>query len=444
MRTNSRLLLLFFIVVISGSSLLISGCSDPVTDALLLEKDKHALQEKINYEKVMFYKFVKIAMRSAAVQDTNSKEFRQFAKHSQTVMSSLNQVDVGGKERISVAEAFLMYQDYRKVKGFVKETDEDQFPSLVEGFNAVYGDTSKTQVLLRGSDKIYQQNVEHAILSVLVLASRDLGQDFALYECAYTKPELLDDGEMKTLLEFIRGFLFFNHGLYYLSEDGYSRNIEWLNKHTGIGMPYTKAFFGWSRMNDEQTHIAFHSMNHLFRGFDRMRMERDIDEERGLEDFEAFLEDTRKLGLENEVVWGVDSYLQMKKGKPEAAIAPLKKLRNSPLFGKDEQAAIDQTIVHLQEKDPDAALNGVYDKVFLTKIATKYMISVLSKINWKELLKKNKVPHADKMFATVDRLKAISNATSEFSAGKTMEKGKKDLKEKGAELLKKADGILDF
>lgn len=72
-------------------------------------------------------------------------------------------------------------------------------------------------------------------------------------------------------------------------------------------------FFGWGRLNDEQTHVAFHSMNYLFRGFDRMRMERKMDKERSLEDFEVFLNDMNKLGIQNELVWGITAYLNLKK-----------------------------------------------------------------------------------------------------------------------------------
>ena len=147
--------------------------------------------------------------------------------------------------------------------------------------------------LLIGDKKIEVQNMEHAALSMIVLATRDLGQPFALYECAKTQPELLPDTEIKTLLEFVRGFLFFSNRLYYLSEDGFSRNIQWLDKNETVPMPYTKAFFGWSHLNDTQTHTTFHSLNYLFRGFDRLKMERKIDQERALEDFEKFLLDKK-------------------------------------------------------------------------------------------------------------------------------------------------------
>ncbi|WP_010602694.1 hypothetical protein, partial [Pedobacter agri] len=330
---------------------------------------------------------------------------------------------------------------YRKVKTLVKNTDEDIFPGLIEGFNVMYGAPKIDLKTINPVEKIRTQNIEHAILSMAVLTTRDLGQPFALYECSKTQPEFLDDSEIKTLLEFVRGFLFFGNNLFYLSEDGLSRNIKWLDKNEDIALPYTKAFFGWRNLSDEQTHIAFHGMNYLFRGFDRMRMERKVDEERSLEDFDLFVKDMNKLGLQTELVWIVDAYLNLKRENPEKAVPALKKLKTSPLFSEAEREAIQKTIDYVKNRDADAALNGVYDKTFMAKLASKYMISVLSKIDWEKVLRENKVPHTAEIFAGINKFKAMSNAVSQYTQATTIENGKKEITKKGSELLEKAKNL---
>ena len=418
------------------------GCSSVPTDEELLALDKEKLAEHLDYDKITFYKFAKIAVRSSAVQDTNKPEYQKFKKHLNNVLNSLSKVEADGGKSISPIDAVLLYKDYRAVKGFVKETEEDIFPTLVEGFNHIYGDKTNRVTLLAGNAKTEAQNIEHAILSMVVLATRDMGQPFALYECSKTQPELLPDHETKTLLEFVRGFLFFSNNLFYLSEDGLTRNIEWLDKNENVPLPYTKAFFGWRNLSDSQTHTAFHGLNYLFRGFDRLRMERDIDEERGLDDFEKFLEDTKKLGLETELTLAVESYLYLKREDKEKATAALNKLKLSSLLSNSEKEAIAKTIVYVNDREAGKALNGVYDKLFLSKIATKYMISVLSKIDWEKVLKENNVPHTDKIFATVRRVRQMSNAVSSYTSEATVEKGKNELKKKGSELLDGAKGLL--
>jgi len=421
--------------------LLFVSCSGVKTDQLLLELDQKKLAENINYDKITFYKFAKIAVRSAAVQDTTLPEYQKFSKQAQSVIRTLNTVNGHNNESISVIDALRIYQEYRSVKQFVKETDEDVFPLLSAGFIAMKTDVKTSQPFFKDSNKAYNQNIEHAILSMAVLATRDLGQPFALYECAKTQPELLDDSEVKTLLEFVRGFLFFSNNLFYLSEDGLSRNIKWLDKNEKIPLPYTKSFFGWGRLNDEQTHLAFHSMNYLFRGFDRMRMDRKIDEERSLEDFEAFLTDMNILGIQNELVWGITAYLNLKKEQSEKSLPALEKLSQSPLFSNSEKEALQQSIVYVKDRKSDKALTGVYDKAFIGKIATKYMVSVLSKIDWEKLMKQQGVPYTETIFAGIGKFKALSNSVSEYTQPTTIEKGKKEIGKKGSELLEKAKGL---
>lgn len=434
MKYKHSILLLFLFIA--------AGCSSPDTDAELLALDKEKLTENLAYDKITFYKFAKIAIRSSAVQDTTKPEYKKFGKHLNTVLNSLSKVDTDSGKSISAVEALMLYKDYRAVKGFVKETDEDIFPTVVEGINNIYGNDGALSPLLTGKKKTETQNIEHAILSMVVLATRDLGQPFALYECSKTQPELLPDHETKTLLEFVRGFLFFSNNLFYLSEDGLTRNINWLDKNQHVPLPYTKAFFGWRNLSDSQTHTAFHSFNYLFRGFDRLRMEREIDEKRGLDDFEKFLEDTKKLGLETELTLAIESYLYLKREDKEKAVAALFKLKQSPLLSNSEKEAIEKTIVYVNDREAGKALNGVYDKLFLSKIATKYMISILAKIDWQKVLKANNVPHTDEIFAAVHKVQKISNAVSSYTSETTIEKGKKELKKKGTDLLDGAKSLL--
>ncbi|WP_316804812.1 hypothetical protein [Pedobacter nototheniae] len=427
-------------ILILSLLLFLFGCSKDKTDEALLELDKKELAANVDYDKILFYKFAKIAIRSSAVQDTSMPVYKKFVHESLNLNRTLSNVKPGSKENISVVDALLIYNDYRKVKNFVKNTDEDIFPLLIEGFTA-NRDSLKTQKLLVKEDKLYYQNVEHAVLSMAVLATRDLGRDFALYECSKTQPEHLKDSEEKTLLEFIRGFLFFSHRLFYLSEDGLSRNITWLEKHKDIPLPYTKALFGWGNLSNEQTNTGFHSMNILFRGFDRLMMERDIDEERAMEDFELFLKDADKLGLQNELIWSVESYLYLKKENPEKAISALTKLRNSPLLSNNEREATDKTIEYLKTRNSDSKLKGVYDKYFIGKIAAKYMFAKLAEVDWEKVMKQQNVPHSTEIFAAVRKVKSLTNAVDEYTNDKAVEKGKNKIKETGSNLIDKAKGI---
>lgn len=425
---------------------LVLGCSSEQTDQALLEKDRLSLVKSLTSDKIMVWKFGKIGLRAAGVQDTTMPQYQQHLRELQSVSSNLSKVSAGQKD-IPVTDMILMYRDYRRIKSFIIATDEDIFPPVLDGVTAVYGSPDEKQSFVKNvakrteADRLNLQNIEHAILSVLVLATRDLGAEVSLYECSKTQPDKLPDGEMKTLLQYIRGFLFFSNRFYYLSEDEISNNIKWLEKNKEVDLPYTRAFFNWGKLNNDQTHTAFHGLNHLFRGFDRLMMERAVDEERALNDFESFLEDAHKLGIQNETVWSIEAFVYIKRGKNEQAIVALGKLKTSALLSDAEKVSIQESIDYLKARDPDAKLNGVYDKFFISKIATRYVMATLAKVDWEKLLKENNVSHAEEILATIAQFKAISAGMQKMTNTETITDQGKSLKEKGGKML---DKVTDF
>lgn len=423
---------------------LIISCDDSKTDEELLEKDKIALEEGLDSYKVSSYKFGKILIRSSAEKDTVSAEFQSFKADLDRIFDKVVKYDLENPESLSLLDYISIYRDYKRMEEFIMETDEDIFPTLSDAFNVIYGDSvSRRKEYYTGKEKTHVQNIEHAVLSAIVILSKDLGKEVSLYECSKTNPELLPDSEIKTLLQFFRGFLFFEKGYYYLSEDEISRNIDWLNKNKGIDLPYTRALFQWGNLDNEKTHTGFHSLNHLFRGFDRLMMEREIDEERALQDFEAFLKDANTIGLNNEVTWSVETYLFLKHEENEKAIASLKKLKTSSLLSSSDRKRIDESIEYLKNREPGKVLNGFYDKFFLSKIATKYMLSILSKVDWEKVMREQNVPHTKEMFETIENVQDfIENLNKYASAEHLKEKGE-EIKNKGESLWNNAKQLVE-
>ena len=425
-----HLLLILFLLTISCST-------KNKTDEELLEKDKIELKENLESYKITTYKFGKILIRSSAEKDTISTEFLSFKKDLDRIFNKVVKYDIENPENLSLLDYILIYRDYKKMEDFIMKTNEDVFPTLVDAFNLIYGDSiSKKREYYKGKKKEYVQNIEHAILSAIVILSKDLGKEVSLYECTKTNPELLPDSEIKTLLQYFRGFLFFEKGLYYLSEDEISRNINWLNNNKDVDLPYTRAFFQWGNLDNKSTHLGLHSLNHLFRGFDRLMMEREIDEKRALEDFEAFLKDANKIGLNNEITWSIETYLYLKNEENEKAITSLTKLKTSTLLSSKDKERIDESIEYVKNRESGKVLNGFYDKFFLSKIATKYMYSILSKVDWEKVMKEQNVPHTNEIFKTIDNLKSFIDNLKEYASTEDLKNKGKSLWNKTKELVK--------
>ena len=424
--------------------LLFIGCSDDnKTDGDLLERDKQELKESLNSYKVFTYKFGKILIRAAASpkNDTTSIKFQADLNR---IFNKFVKYDLDSTKNLSMLDYISIYRDYKKMKAFIIATDEDIFPTLSDAFTIIYADSTNRNIKrLAGKDKEFVENIEHSILSAIVILSKDLGKEVSLYECSKTNPELLPDSEIKILLQFFRGFLFFEKGLYYLSEEEMTRNISWLNKNKNLDFPYTRAVFQWEHLDNQKTFLALHSLNHLFRGFDRLMMNREVDKERALEDFEIFLKDSKEIGLDNEIIWAIETYLYLKNEKNEKAIASLTKLKSSNLLFSNDKKRIEESIKYLQTRESGKVLNGVYDRYFLSKIATKYILHILSQVDWKSIMESQNIPHTKEMFKTIENFKEFTNNLNKYTSAEQLKETGKDLKNKGKNLFNKAIKLIE-
>ncbi|MEM9339988.1 MAG: hypothetical protein AAGA66_14720 [Bacteroidota bacterium] len=420
-------------VIILCMGLLLTTCSGEKTDQELLDEDLSVLNEALKRDKVLVYKLLKVTVRDHYTQKSDIPSTNTLSK---AVRYSLNQINEGSSDvDISWTDWLKAYREYQSLKSYAISVDEDQFPTLLENLIAIYTDqplqSGEEGTMLPGwtSDK------EHSVLSFLTLPTKSLGKEIALYEASKTRTETLADDSWKAGFLTQRGILYSLEGLYYLSERELTESIAWLEDHPNAAFPFIRVLYKDRLLLAKDTWLGVHAANHLYRGIDRMMMEREKDNERALDDFEVFLVDCNELGWNDELVWIIQTYVGLKKQDREQAIAGLQQLKTSTIFGHSEQKSIDEAIAYLNKKDPDGALTGVYDKVFMAKLVTKYVFYKLSEIDWEKVLKENNVPQADKIIA-------FNQFINE--QGKTLNKltSVDQLKEKGKAWYDKAKDIV--
>jgi hypothetical protein len=421
--------------------LLLTACSSEKTDDELLEQDRIALNENLVAGKVIPYKFVKLMVRGYASEDTTSTKFKAFKRDSDKLVQKM--LELKHADELSVKDYWAMYQIYDQMDEFVTQTDEDEFPVIVDAFRKFW-DGTKSGNYFKGKAKAEQESREHAFMSLLAMASSSLGSEIALYECAETDVELLPDSELKGQLRFLRGFVFMQKGFYYLSENEYSDNLEWLKKNKDLDLTYTINALQLGKFNKEQSYTAFRAMNHLYRGIDRLMMERKIDHERALEDFEQVLKDCKTLKIDNEAVWAIEIYVHLEKGESDKAIISLTKLKKSKLLTADDKALIDECIKYLQKDDSETALKEVYDNAFMLKIASSFTYNRLKHVNTNKVLKNSKVPNASKLAKKTALLENTVDQIDSFSNGKTLKEATKKAGKEGESLLEEAKELVDF
>jgi len=411
-------------------SLSLWACSsEKKTDEDLREKDRQALLDHLDTHNVALYKLAKVAVRSSAAPDQLPPELQAVSADLKHLSDAILDYGKTAPSERSAWDHLGLLRNYSKLRALINSTDEDLFPTLTDIIALQQSDsTGIPYTLLSGEEKLRTQNSEHTIMSAFALLLKGLGKDVALYECAKTDPDKLEDSELKSLLQFYRGFLFFEKQLHYLSEAEFTRNINWLDMDQDVELPFVRILFQWPGADDRSTHIAFHGMNHLVRGYDRLMMGRDVDEERALQDFDVFLADAKVLGLDNELIWSVEAYLSLKREDQEKAIAALTKLRSSELLSADEHTQLDASIAYVRDREPGKALNGLYDKVFLGKIVSKYLLSVLAKVDWRKLMIEQDVPNAGAMFDALDGLHEFLLNAEKYTGSKGVDAAKEGVK----------------
>jgi len=416
-----------------------------------IKKDLAELEDNFDSYKVLFYRFGKIALRSSVVKDTmDSPEFLEFRSK---VTSMNNRLLESETTALLPMDYIGIYRDYRSMKKYVLATDEDIFPTLSEMLDAPKEGEPKINIpLLKGEEKIKTQNAEHALLSIVVLFAKDFGSSVSLYECSKTNPDLFPEGEDKALLQFFRGFLFGLKGFYFLSEKELTSNIEWLDNNPNAEFEISKELKVWNGDTNNQIHTGFHAFNHLLRGYDRIMMDTDEDKQLGLKDFEIFLADANKIGLNNELTWAIETYVYINQEESEKAVASLTKLKSSEYLSRKEKISIDETIGYLENREPGKMLNTVYDKVFLGKIVSKYMFRVMSEVDWQQILKDQDIPHSDELIQTYDKFNEIFQGINNHgeldledakeTALETAKQAGEEIKKGGKKLWEKAKGFL--
>ncbi|NJO92487.1 MAG: hypothetical protein HC831_28575 [Chloroflexia bacterium] len=268
------------------------------------------------------------------------------------------------------------------------------------------------------------------VLCGLMMAAKPLPPSFQLYEASKLNIEYIEKTEIKPVGAILKGSSLMMNKWYYLSEEALSQGINSLDneKLYFVYKNYPSLFKEAKVSSEEAQIIQLHALSCLMRGFVRSRMDDEDKIDQGLEDFELFLEDADKIGLDNELVWLAGAYVNIKKEKPDEAIVYLEKFKQSELISDSEKGAVDEIIAYLNKREPDKALNTVYDKLFIGKLIFRHIAEYLKEIDWYKELEKSET---GRQFLKISEVVGVEYEKMEsgFDTDKLKEKGKELLKD---------------
>ena len=152
-----------------------------------------------------------------------------------------------------------------------------------------------------------------------------------------------------------KGLVWIAEDFPYLSENELNQNQQWLDAD---GQAYTYTFMSsiLPAGSNKQVYHYVHGLNLTCRGLARIKMDRDDKKELALQDFEGFLADANAIGLNNELVWLVATYVALERNDNATALKNLRLLEKSPMFSEDDRKVIQASIAYLEAKKEGDAL----------------------------------------------------------------------------------------
>lgn len=341
------------------------SCSSEMTDEELLKQDKAELREQLDSESVILYKLCKMITRSThddkldAHVGSNKKDFQILTR----LFEKLNKdQDFSTSEYLSFASSF------KEVHRFVEKTDEDVFPSFLESLKA--GNTKHK--FATGKEKDIQDSQDHALMSLFVKFGGGFSGSASFYECSQIETDKLPDAKARFYFRLYKGFILLENDLKYLAEKEFTDNIVELKKDKSLDFREVNIVFNKEQFNKEQSMKLALMVNYLLRGIDRSKMEREIDHERSLEDFEQGIKLAHELGVQDEFIWPIEAFLYIDKGENKKAIATLKKLEKSKMLNEDEKEVVRVAIKALEKGDSEEAISdGAFDAEFVSDLVSE-------------------------------------------------------------------------
>lgn len=357
-----------------------------------LEKERIELKKTLDEDSPLtFYKGVKVSLRSLPLDkdynntdslrnDNNSEEIPQYTWYLIQKILGANQ----GDGEISLLEGIQIIKTFNELKEKLKTTDEDSYPTVFEVLLYVTDSTKSEEYKEFMKMVNWNNSKEHLVFGSMLMAAKPLPKTFQLYEFSKLEVNELDKNEIKPFGAIIKGSSLLLNDWLYLSEESISQGIASLEKDD-LEFLYKDypALFKGAKVNSKKAQITqLHGFSCLLRGFARSKMDDDDKNELALDDFELFLKDAEEIGADDELVWFAGAYLNIKKENSSEAIKYLEKFKESDVIIDKEKKAIDEIISYLDTREPDKALNTIYDKLFIGKLVIRNILEYMKELEW--------------------------------------------------------------
>ncbi len=356
----------FFLLFVTVSALSFTSCKKGGDEeGRKIENEK--IGEFLNDSKVQFYKAMKIALRYSA----SAEKDPEIEKARLTLMKlgghslSLGMQAADSAQTVNPMELLSLAGEAYKAKDILNKTEEDSLPTILGNICYFSGGMKSCDVPDMGEFK-YDNNLEHAVIGLLWFASVKGPKEFSFYELHKTNENDFKYYDLAILSKLTKSVIYYEHKFPYNGMDRATEALALIEKNREKIIANPLFSFTDGEMNGEKTYYQMHGLGSVLKGLNEKDLEK---EEEAMKDFEIFLADAEKGGLDNELTWLIGSYVYIKKEEKDKALSYLVKLEQSTMLDEPEQKAIAEIKTYLANRDNGKALTALNDKFAYGSIA---------------------------------------------------------------------------
>ncbi|MEW6467783.1 MAG: hypothetical protein AB1458_02610 [Bacteroidota bacterium] len=356
------------IVLFLLAALLMAACSGEDH----LAREKKEMEAFMASEDLLVYRGLKATLRSlpaGAATDTSLSKVQRIS------FSMLRQVlGMAADSGYSLSDYFAAMSQLSELKQELAQADEDKYPTLLQSLFTVSG-ASAGDLLAR-----YNSACEHIILG-LTWTGMGAPENFSVYEIIRSDPGQIDDPLFRLAGCFIRGMVLGKRKWNYSAEKEYDAYLAYLekNRKAVLEEAAVQELLTSADLAEDKLYASLHGPALLMRGFCKLDSDRRDEAE---EDFELFVKDANRAGIDNEGVWLMRAYIAISNENKEEALAMLDKLAGSGKLRDEEKEIIAEVKGFLEEREKGKALNRITDKLFIAKVAYLYAEKQISAVDW--------------------------------------------------------------
>lgn len=364
--------LLSRIISAAVTAVFLVSCGGSDEDPLLLEKKA---MEKLQAEnKVEFYRAFKVALRSYAVDSTQPGFAEARNALLGTAGNALHLMDSASAAKTNLLEMASNAKALYDAKDVLLKTDEDSLPTILESIYAVGGKgmaASKDNNLFSG----FGEDEEHLFLGATYYVSHKVPKSFMLYEIYRVHDERLISTEMRIGSKLLKSIAWLENKWPYHAELAASEYIALFDNEKSylLSSPLPSLDTAATPTPEKAWH-QWRAIGYALLGVAHMQMDDKEKQEAAYDDFALFMKDAEAGGLDNELTWSIGAVVAVKAEDKEKALGYLTKLESSTILSADEKEAATSIKKYVEKRDNESALNSIYDKLAIAKIAGSYAV----------------------------------------------------------------------